>query len=134
MRRFTTTELERMQGTQVQAMQDVCVILEHVDGVTDEYGMPVPVWIEGPVTECGYDGRRHLEAGVPAGTPTTQVEMTDGRLRLPIDTRIEITDRVRLTHRFGVMLATPIMYELTGEPRRGPSGLVVDVQKVVNNG
>lgn len=132
MRAFTLTELSRMQGAQEGAMQDQGAILHYVAGVTDEYGMPVSVWVEGPVTECGYDGQRRQEAGVPAGTPDTQVELTDGRLRLPIDTTISRLDRFELTQRFGVMLETPVVFELMGEPRRGPSGLLVDVRRVTN--
>lgn len=132
MRALTTTELSRMQGAQESAMMDQGVILAYVAGAADEYGMPYPLWVEGVVTECGYDGQRRQETGVPAGTPDTQVELTDGRLRLPIDTAINRLDRFRLTHRFGVLLETALTFEMMGEPRRGPSGLLVDVRRVIN--
>lgn len=131
---FSLSELSAMQAAQEAGMMDVGVILHHVDGATDAYGIPVDTWVEGSVTVCGYDGRRHIETGVPGGTGATQVALTDGRLRLPIDADVSTLDRFRLTERFGVMLETPILYEFIGETRRGPSGLLVDVRLVVSNG
>lgn len=128
---FSLVELAAMQAAQEAGMMDSGVLLAHVPGGTDEYGIPVDTWVEGAVIACGYDGRRHIETGVPAGTDATQVALTDGRLRLPIDTVFDNLDRFRLTERFGVMLASPILFEFVGEPRRGPSGLLIDVKLVV---
>ncbi len=128
---FDSDELSLMQSAQEAAMMDTCVLLKYVDGATDEYGMPRPVWVEGPILACGYDGRRHVEQGVPGGTDETQVELTDGRIRLPIDTDIRNLDKVRVTHRFGVLQEAALEYELVGAPRRGPSGLMVDVRLAV---
>jgi hypothetical protein len=53
----------------------------------------------------------------------------DAQLRLPINTVISGVDRVRITHRFGVMLLNiGVEYELIGEPMRGPSGLVLKLR------
>lgn len=131
---FDAAELAWMQSDQESAMMDTCVVLNYMDGATDGYGMPVRTWVEGVETACGYDGRRHVEQGVPGGTPGAQAELTDGRIRLPIDTVINIVDRIRVTHRFGVLQSSAIDYELVGEPRRGPSGLLVDVRRVTTDG
>ena len=131
---FSSDELTRMQAAQVDGMMDTCTVWRYMDGASDEYGMPNPTWVFGAICSCGYDGRRHVEAGVPGGTPITQAALTDGRIRLPIDTQISLLDRIELTHRFGVMLDAGVMYELAGEPRRGPSGLLCDVRKVSSNG
>jgi hypothetical protein len=133
-RALTTDELSRMQTTQESAMMDTCIILRCTDGCADEYGMPITAWVEGAAIVCGYDGRRHVEAGIPAGTPATQVALTDGRVRLPIETDISNLDRIELTHRFGVLLPEPALFEISGDPRRGPSGLLVDVRRVTSNG
>lgn len=134
MRVLTPTELERMQGTQEGAMMDTGIILKFTEtNRTDEYGMPVSPFVEGPVTVCGFDGNPKPEQNAPAGGGNqTQVEVSEARLRLPIDIAIENRDRVRITHRFGVLLEKPIMLELTENPRRGPSGLLVDVRRVTD--
>lgn len=131
---FDTDELAWMQAAQEDGMMDTCVVLSYADGATDAYGMPVRTWVESDEMACGYDGRRHTQQGVPAGTPGAQVELTDGRIRLPIDTVISVLDRIRVTHRFGVELSEAIEYEVIGEPRRGPSGLLVDVRRVTSDG
>lgn len=131
---FTPDEFADMQTDQAAHMFDTCTLVIYVAGATDEYGMPLTTWVAGPVVACGYDGRRHAETGIPGGTEQTQVIITDGRVRLPIDTEIMTQDRLLVTHRFGVLLETPILYELVGEPRRGPSGLLCDIRRVVNNG
>lgn len=131
---FDSSELALMQAAQEAGMMDTCVVLKYVEGATDAYGMPLRTWVEGAMTVCGYDGRRHVEQGVPGGTGGAQVALTDGRIRLPLETEISIVDRVRVTQRFGVLLETPVDYELSGEPRRGPSGLLVDVRRVTSNG
>lgn len=129
---FRAEELNRMQAAQEAGMMDACTVLRYESGGEDEYGMPIERWTEGATIACGYDGRRRSETGVPAGTDLTQVGLTDGRLRLPIDTVIGQTDRIRLTHRFGELLENSIVFDLIGEARRGPSGLLVDVRKVID--
>jgi hypothetical protein len=133
MRAFTTTELSRMQGGQEEAMMDTCVIFHYLDGVTDKYGVPVPTFIEGSVSECGLDPDPKPEWNAPAaGGDQTQVQAGEARIRLPIDTRIGNKDRVRITHRFGELLDIALDYELTSELRQGPSGLVASCRVVTH--
>lgn len=128
MRPFSLGELGRMQGTQQGAMQDVCVLEQWTAGVQDDYGVKASSYVDGAELVCGLDlTQNDLDEANSAET-----SLAEGRLRLPIDTQLDRRDRVRITRRFGVLLETPVRYELVGDPRRGPSGLVVNVRVVTN--
>lgn len=121
MRHFTTAELNAMQATQVAAMQDRAV-LEVRSAGTSDYGYGHS-YQDGATTVCGLHmspSREVMEAG--------QVAMPDARLRLPLGTALANVDRVRVTHRFGVALATPLVYDVIGLPERGPSGLQLNLR------
>lgn len=133
MRHFTTTELERMQETQESSMMDQCIIrVSFETDRRDEYGMPVYELVD--VTSiCGLNPAPRPEANVPTGGGgASQVPISEGLLRLPINTKLSNVDRVTITHRFNVLLEEPVEYEFLEIPRRGPSGLVVKVKLVTN--
>jgi hypothetical protein len=60
----------------------------------------------------------------------TEVVLTDAVLRLPIDSVVTNVDRVQVTHRYGEMLLTPWTFAVIGMPRRGPSGLLLNLRLV----
>ena len=123
MRTFTTTELERMQGTQEEGMMDTCDLLEHVTtDREDEYGKPVEEWVARSGIACGLDLRSSEEVR------NAEADLWDARLRLPIDTEVSRVDRVVITHRFGVLLETPMLFQMEGEADRGPSGLILKLK------
>jgi head-tail adaptor len=122
---FSAAELEGMQATQEAAMMDQCELLIRSESAADDYGMPVVRWLVSGTPMCGLDtkaSKEFLQAEAP---------YYDARVRLAIDTDISGVDRIRITHRFGVELGTPIEYEVQGEAIRGPSGLVVMVRAVI---
>jgi len=121
---FSTGELEALQGTQEGAMQDRCVLLTRGSAGTDEHGQPIATWTERAATACGFGYPSPREAMGGAQVPATQ-----GRVRLPLDTDVSNVDRVRLTHRFGAALSPTETFEVVGEPRRGPSGLALDLKR-----
>jgi len=124
MRAFTTDELDRLQSTQESAMQDTCAIQTY-SSMKDGYGNPKPVYQDAYESECGLE---HLD---PAEVQATgQVPIIDAKLRLPLDTELDERDRIKITHRFGVELATPQMFEIDGPPEWGPSGLVLSLKAV----
>jgi len=124
MRAFTLTELSRMQGTQESAMQDTCWIQVY-SSMTDGYGNPKPVYQDAYESECGLE---HLD---PAEIQATgAVPVIDAKLRLPLDTELDVRDRIKITHRFGVRLAVPQVFEIDGFPERGPSGLMLSLKAV----
>lgn len=108
-------------------MMDTAVRLVYRETGKDEYGMAVFEWADDAELSCGYDAKAIKEVMVG-----TQVVLTDARLRLPIGTTLDNRDRFRVSKRFGEILADPPTYEILGEPRQGPSGLLLDLRLVTD--
>lgn len=129
MRALTSSELAAMRQTQESAMMDTCIVLTHGSGATDAYNTPSDGYSEGSPVRCGY--RPGSTREVQQGNETVLVDAT---LRLSVGTAINSRDRVRLTHRFGEALATPLLFAVVGQPAQGPSGLVVNLRRVTDEG
>lgn len=124
---FSDAELASMQATQEAHMMDACTVDAWSEGTADALGNKEPEWTPGPETPCGFQAvtvDEVLDQG--ADVPTV-----DGRVRLPIDTTVGPKDRITITKRHGVAVAAE-QYEVVGEKKRGPSGLVVELQKVTD--
>lgn len=122
-------DLTRMQTVQEAAMLDRCELMQRSEGAIDAYGLPAPAYTVTDYLTCGLS---HSQTNREAGGRErrgTQVPVEIRRLRLPAETVLSNVDRVRVTHRFGAPI-TPVLYEIVGDPQRGPSGLVVELQKV----
>lgn len=109
-----------MQGTQADAMQDVCRIYVY-SSQPDDYGNPTPTYTAGEPTVCGFRPSNDEVQG------SGEVAMIDAKLRLPISANVHQHDRIQLTHRYGAAI-TAQMFEVFGMPERGPSGLVVNLR------
>lgn len=123
---FSTDELAAMQVAQDAHMMDACTIDAYSAGAADAYGNPSDGWTSGSEIACGFKQAKPREI-----MGTTRVPEWDAQLRLPIDTAVDPRDRITLTKRHGVAV-TPVTYEILGSPRRGPSGLVVDLVKITD--
>lgn len=126
MRAFTPTELANMQGVQVSAMMDTCIVQAYSRTLSSK-GSPVETWADGSAIVCGLE----MTAGRESRRANMTVNPYDATIRLPIGTAIKATDKVKVTHRFGVALTIPMVFDVVGEVRRGPSGLQVDLQWVM---
>lgn len=129
MRAFTTTELDRMQGAQEDAMMDTCQIKRRMETGVDQYGYPITTYIIVYDGKCGFDASPSKE--VMAGT---QVSIIDAVMRLPLDTLDDFDnlDRIKATYRFGEEVDEPHTFEIVGIPERGPSGLVLNLRVVTD--
>jgi len=116
-------ELSSLQAAQEAAMMDTCII-QKFSSTDSDLGDPVASYTDGDAISCGLNNRGGRE--VQDADMTTLI--TDATIRLPIGTEVEMQDRVKVTHRFGV--AAVSTYEVVGPVRRGPSGLQVDVKAV----
>jgi hypothetical protein len=125
MRDFTTGELEAMQSTQQVAMQDQAQLLERSSASDDDYGLPVETFTAGTLYDCGLD-----PSAMDEGMDETEVVMMDAKLRLPLSAQDDLdnVDRIKITKRFGVTLTAQPVYEIVGDPERGPSGLVLNLK------
>ena len=128
MRRFTRTELGRMQDAQDVAMQDTCIMEVWTEGAVDAYGVAQAGYVDSEALICGLDlTQNDLEE-----SPSADVDLAEGRLRLPIDTVVDRRNRFRVTHRFGELLGEALRYEQVGQVRRWPSVLVCNVRLMTN--
>lgn len=129
MRTFSAQELAGMAGTQESAMMDTCQHLQRFVE-PDGYNNPAETFIAGASYPCGLDEAPKDREAMDG----TQVVMMDAKLRMSLDLEgvIANVDRLRITHRFGVALATPRDYEIIGAPRRGPSGMIFALRKVTD--
>lgn len=129
MRTLTATELERMRSTQESSYQDACVLLRYSSDDAGDFNLGDDDWADDPDGEiaCGFAPARSKEVQEEG-----EVVIKPAMLRLPVDTTIDRRDRVRLTKRHGEALAESVEYEIVGEPQRGPSGLVLGLQKVTD--
>lgn len=123
---FATGELAGMQATAEQSMMDTCVIQTWSSTTDDDWGQREETWTDGSAIACGFNPRGGREVPGPSSEPL----LTDATVRLPIDTTVGRNDRVKITHRFGVALAVPLVFDVVQEPRRGPSGLQLDLRRV----
>jgi hypothetical protein len=116
---FSASELAGMRTAQTGHMQDACYIQTY-SRTFNSYQEPVESWADAvsPIA-CGLDMR---PGQVILGPEYTTVSY-DATIRLPIDTVIDVKDRIKVTSRFGEALASPLVYYLAGPIQRGPSGI-----------
>lgn len=118
-------EITRMRSTQESSMVDTCEIIQRNAG-TDGYNLPNRTYpASGSPSACGFKpgSRREVQE-------EGQVIVADAELRLPVGTAISHLDHVKITHRHGTALGTPLTFEVIGNPARGPSGLVATLRTV----
>lgn len=126
MQPFSTAELGRMQGAQDSAMMDTCFVLVYTAGAVNAYNKPTITYPASAATRCGW------KPATKELMQDTQVPAWDGSLRMPINTVVKNTDRIRLTHRYGVALSPAQDHEIIGNPERGPSGLVLRLKSLTD--
>lgn len=117
-------ELTGLRATQVGHMMDTCIRLVYSE-VADAYGLPTDTYTPAATSlACGLNES-------PSREMMNQVPGVEAALRLPAGTTLDVRDRIRITHRFGVAV-TAVDYEIAGLPRLGSSGLVVPLKKVTD--
>ena len=123
MRPFQAAELTRMQTVQEGAMQDRCQILRYA-ALEDDYGNPKVSYTAWPQIVCGIEQRTPREIQMSGEVP-----IIDAVIRLPLGTRIDSRDRIRVAWRYNVEklpLSSRDEYEIVGPVREGPSGIRVN--------
>lgn len=123
---FTAAELAGMRTAQTGHMLDTCYINVYSRSF-NSYGEPVEVW-SSPLTttECGLDMRPGRET---PGEDYTSLAY-DATVRLPIDTTIDVKDRITVIKRFGETLATALVFRIEAPIQRGPSGIRLALRRV----
>lgn len=118
-------EIAQMRVTQQAAMMDTCRRLVWTYIGDDELGNPIYDYVPGATLVCGLNPDPATEL---AGD--TQLTVADARLRLPIGTVLDNRDRLEILTRNGEALSPTLVYEILGQPRRGVTGLILDLRTV----
>lgn len=118
-------EIAQMRGTQQAAMMDTCRRLVWTYIGEDELGNPIYDYVPGAILICGLNPDPAKEL---AGE--TQLTVADARLRLAIGTVLDNRDRLEILTRNGEALDPAPIYEIIGQPRRGVTGLLLDLRTV----
>ena len=123
---FSADELAEMREAQDGHLLDLCII-QVFSRTFNGFGEEVPVYTDAATaTACGLDMR--------PGSEQPRQDMTtlewDATMRLPIATALDAKDRLKVTYRFGELLATPLVYRVEGPIQRGPSGIRVKLRRV----
>jgi head-tail adaptor len=118
-------DLTAMRAVYGDSLHDTCRLKPRtVTTATD--GQEIEDWPDGVIVACGFQPT--------AGAEQRRADMTilayDARLRLPLGTAITYLDQVRITHRYGAALATPLTFQVEGDPQQGPTGLVCLLKRV----
>lgn len=120
---LSQTDVTNMRGVQVTSLHDTCTLRRHIVNGTDDYGMPLPSYVETFNVACGFKVKKATEA-----MGNAQVTDIMAELRLPIGTEIDGLDQVTIVKRYGDSV-TPIIFKVDGTPIQGVSGIVVQLIK-----
>jgi len=122
---LSTVELTQMRADQAGYFNDTCVIQTH-SSTQNAVNEPVSSWADGSAISCGFEMTGGDERQQADGT----LLVVDGVVRVPIGTTVTELDRVKITKQHGSTLGTALVFSVAGKPKRGPSALVIDLQRV----
>lgn len=119
-----TGEIERMAFVQEYHMNDTCQILART-ATPNAYGLPNEAFVAGLPVPCGYHTVASREIN-----ENGQLIVVDAELRIGRDVTVGGFDRVRITKRLGQELSSSETFRIIGDPKLGPSGLVLMLKRV----
>jgi hypothetical protein len=125
LRQFTADELLDMRQAQVDHLLDTGLIQTRLQQ-EDSYGQSIETFTDGAPGACGLDMRPGSER---RGTDLT-VTTYDATLRLPITATPTVGDRYKITHRYGELLASPLVFEIVAPIQRGSSGIRLALRRI----
>lgn len=105
-------------------MQDICSI-DAYSVSYDSFGDAVETWIPSSGIACGLE----MAGGKETYKGQLIVLNIDAIIRLPLDTTVNVKDRITISQRFGVAISG-LQFEVVDFPKRGPSGLVVGLKRI----
>jgi hypothetical protein len=122
---FSSAELTAFGVAQTDHYNDTCQV-GILSESQDSTGFPVPTYTYGTAIECGFNpiGGRERESA------DKTVLRSDAQVRLPIGTVISQKDQVKIITRHGSTLSPSETYQVSSLPKRGPSGLYMDLVRV----
>ena len=128
---LTTGALARLRGAYGDWMLDTCV--HQTRGTSqDAYGQLVETYSDALTYACGVDLTSSQASSREIRQADQTIVQTDGVLRLPLSALgvVSAKSRIRLTKRYGETLGAALTFEVEGEPRPGPLGLICDLRRL----
>ena len=122
---FSAAELTGMRTAHTSHLQDTYVPQVY-SRTFDAFGQEVVTYTDGTAAICALDQRPGSERH---GEDSTKIQY-DATLRIAITATPDVKDRILVTHRFGEVLATSLVYEVAGPIQCGPSGIQLLLRKV----
>lgn len=111
-----------LQITVNRTLLDLCKLLTHTEGATNDYGYATETYSEDiAYTPCGFAYLRMDESTFTA----YEAPEAEASLRLAAGTDITNVDRVLLTHKQGIELDTPLTFDVVGEPKVQRTGVTL---------
>lgn len=122
-------EFAVMQKTHIDAMRDQCVLMEPQETAV-RYNKQKTTYTDAGSTVCGFNPGTANGSASDEVLDTTVVVLTKPTLRLPADTMIAASWRVRITHRNGQLLAQALTFDVVGDPATIGTAIVVELATV----
>lgn len=123
---LSSGELDLLEAVYDGSLPDTCVMMTRTTAT--DWNRPKEIYLTSTTFSCEFGPHPGNEV-----MSQTDVEMPDGRLRLPLAAEVHLlkNNRIKITHRFGEALTTPVgrrTYEIEGPPLRSPAGIIVDLK------
>lgn len=117
-----------MIETAERSLPDRCQRLAYSEGIDADGRETGPVYTNAEVMPCGFSW------GGKGDTDQTQARddrtVTTPRLRVPLSSTFRARDQVRLTHRYGQAIATPLVFRVEGDPLPGVTVTILELRSV----
>ena len=123
------TEFTVMQATHTDAMRDQCVLMEPQTSA-GRNNKPVITYTDAGSSACGFNPSTANGVASEEVLDSTAVVITKPTLRLPTGTVIRASWRVRITHRNGQALTSPLAFDIVGDPSTVGTAIVVELATV----
>jgi len=121
---LSDTDLAALRSIQQTSLHDTVTIKKYTHGIQDNYGYKEDGFADIVGVACGFKPK---SVGETMGN--TEVSTMSAEIRLSIDTEISGLDQILLTHRYGQPI-DPILFNISGTPIKGSTGIVIQVIKV----
>lgn len=129
---ISPSQLRQMRRSNTERMMDRVVIINYTVS-KDATGQEIKTYTDDLTIDCGFGFSpfkfRSRELGTLGAEESSEI-LVRARVSIEHQDRINTTTRLRLTHRYGVKLATPQTYEVQGFNEVGPSGMVINLKRV----
>ena len=124
---LTQCERDGIKNAVESTMFDTCLLGNRNDAAS--WGSSVAgeaVW-DYDITEtaCGLNDNKSRQ--VADGSDAT---ITEAVIRLPLASVVNSSSRIQVVGRFGATLATPLFYEIVGNPRIGVSSITCNCNRI----